>query len=163
YRDAEVAVAREVEFLRGLGASPAEAADAVGAAAEWEQFTAIALPDRLLEDEELADVPGWKLRALHTPGHTPGHLCFVDERAPRPVRGRPGAAGDPPEQLGPAGRPRQPAAVLPGLAGPDAGPGRGRGAARARVAVPRPGRPGRRHHRPSRAAARRAAGRGPPS
>ena len=32
-------------------------------------------------DGELADVPGWKLRAVHTPGHTPGHLCFVDERS----------------------------------------------------------------------------------
>jgi glyoxylase-like metal-dependent hydrolase (beta-lactamase superfamily II) len=28
-------------------------------------------------------VPGWKLRAVHTPGHTPGHLCFVDERSRR--------------------------------------------------------------------------------
>jgi glyoxylase-like metal-dependent hydrolase (beta-lactamase superfamily II) len=28
-------------------------------------------------------VPGWRLRALHTPGHTPGHLCFVDERSRR--------------------------------------------------------------------------------
>jgi glyoxylase-like metal-dependent hydrolase (beta-lactamase superfamily II) len=39
--------------------------------------------DRLLEDGELADLPGWKLRALHMPGHTPGHLCFVDERSRR--------------------------------------------------------------------------------
>jgi glyoxylase-like metal-dependent hydrolase (beta-lactamase superfamily II) len=43
----------------------------------------MALPDRTLEDGERADVPGWDLRALHTPGHTPGHLCFVDERARR--------------------------------------------------------------------------------
>ena len=83
YRDAELAVAREAEFLRGLGASRAEAAAAVGDATGWEVFTATALPDRLIEDGELADVPGWKLRALHTPGHTPGHLCFVDERSRR--------------------------------------------------------------------------------
>jgi glyoxylase-like metal-dependent hydrolase (beta-lactamase superfamily II) len=76
-------VAREADFLRGLGASPAEAAAAVGSAADWEKFAAMALPDRLLGDGELADVPGWKLRALHTPGHTPGHLCFVDERSRR--------------------------------------------------------------------------------
>jgi glyoxylase-like metal-dependent hydrolase (beta-lactamase superfamily II) len=43
----------------------------------------MALPDRTLTDGDLADVPGWKLRALHTPGHTPGHLCFVDERSRR--------------------------------------------------------------------------------
>src|SRR5580704_11753680 len=64
-------------------AEPAEAATAVGTAAEWEKFTTIARPDRLLTDGELADVPGWKLRAVHTPGHTPGHLCFVDERSRR--------------------------------------------------------------------------------
>ena len=83
YRDAERAVAVEAEFLRGLGASAAEAAAAVGTAADWEKFTTIARPDRLLTDGELADVPGWKLRAVHTPGHTPGHLCFVDERSRR--------------------------------------------------------------------------------
>ena len=44
---------------------------------------ALALPDRSLTDGELADVPGWRLRAVHTPGHTPGHLCFVDELSQR--------------------------------------------------------------------------------
>jgi glyoxylase-like metal-dependent hydrolase (beta-lactamase superfamily II) len=83
YRSAERAVAVEAEFLSDLGASRAEAEAAVGTAAEWEKFTTIARPDRLLTDGELADVPGWKLRAVHTPGHTPGHLCFVDERSRR--------------------------------------------------------------------------------
>src|SRR5437868_1825533 len=36
YRRAELAVAREADFLRDLGASPAEAAAAVGTAADWE-------------------------------------------------------------------------------------------------------------------------------
>ena len=44
-----------------------------------EGFTRMAVPDRLLEDGDLADFPGWRLRAVHTPGHTPGHLCFADE------------------------------------------------------------------------------------
>ncbi|MBL7495653.1 MBL fold metallo-hydrolase [Frankia sp. CNm7] len=34
------------------------------------------LPDVLLEDGERPDVPGWDLRAIWTPGHSPGHLCF---------------------------------------------------------------------------------------
>ena len=38
YRSAERAVTVEAEFLRGLGASPAEAAAAVGTAADWEKF-----------------------------------------------------------------------------------------------------------------------------
>jgi glyoxylase-like metal-dependent hydrolase (beta-lactamase superfamily II)/8-oxo-dGTP pyrophosphatase MutT (NUDIX family) len=38
--------------------------------------------DRLVEDNELIELqgePGWRLRALHTPGHTRGHLCFYEE------------------------------------------------------------------------------------
>ncbi|MBL7486643.1 MBL fold metallo-hydrolase [Frankia sp. AgB1.9] len=35
-----------------------------------------ALPDVLIEDGERPDVPGWDLRAIWTPGHSPGHLCF---------------------------------------------------------------------------------------
>ena len=69
-------MAVEAEFLRGLGASPAEAAAAVGTAAQWEKFTTIALPDRLLTDGELADVPGWKLRAVHTPRPHPRAPVF---------------------------------------------------------------------------------------
>jgi glyoxylase-like metal-dependent hydrolase (beta-lactamase superfamily II) len=33
----------------------------------------------LLEDGEHADFPGWRMRAVHTPGHTPGHLSFAEE------------------------------------------------------------------------------------
>lgn len=38
--------------------------------------------DRFVEDNELIELtgePGWRLRALHTPGHTRGHLCFYEE------------------------------------------------------------------------------------
>jgi glyoxylase-like metal-dependent hydrolase (beta-lactamase superfamily II)/8-oxo-dGTP pyrophosphatase MutT (NUDIX family) len=38
--------------------------------------------DRFVEDNEIIDLPGdpgWRLRALHTPGHTRGHLCFYEE------------------------------------------------------------------------------------
>lgn len=82
-REASRAVAREVAFLVSLGATPDEAAAAVGTAEAYRGFTSIALPDRELADGELADVPGWRLRAVHTPGHTPGHVCFVDELAQR--------------------------------------------------------------------------------
>jgi endoribonuclease LACTB2 len=39
--------------------------------------------DRLIEDKDLIELEGeppLALRALHTPGHTRGHLCFYDER-----------------------------------------------------------------------------------
>ncbi len=37
-----------------------------------------ARPDRLLDDGEYVDVPGWTVQAVWTPGHTPGHLCFAE-------------------------------------------------------------------------------------
>jgi len=77
------AAAQETAFLRSLGATAAEAAAAVGPAGGWAEFLSSALPDRELGDGDLADVPGWRLRAVHTPGHTPGHLCFVDEASKR--------------------------------------------------------------------------------
>ena len=76
---AEAMVASEVEFLVGLGAERAEAVGDVGPAERLEAFTRMAVPDRLLEDGEHADFPGWRMRAVHTPGHTPGHLCFAEE------------------------------------------------------------------------------------
>jgi endoribonuclease LACTB2 len=39
--------------------------------------------DRLIEDGEMIDLPGsphLALRAMHTPGHARGHLCFYEER-----------------------------------------------------------------------------------
>lgn len=34
-----------------------------------------------LEHDAALNIPGWNLRAIWTPGHTQGHLCFVDEDA----------------------------------------------------------------------------------
>lgn len=36
--------------------------------------------DVVLDDGAPLNLPGWDLRAVWTPGHTPGHLTFVDER-----------------------------------------------------------------------------------
>lgn len=38
-------------------------------------------PDRWLPDGALIDLPGRALRAIHTPGHTTGHVVFHDEAA----------------------------------------------------------------------------------
>jgi glyoxylase-like metal-dependent hydrolase (beta-lactamase superfamily II)/8-oxo-dGTP pyrophosphatase MutT (NUDIX family) len=46
--------------------------------------------DRLIEDGdviELTGEPGWRLRALHTPGHTRGHLCFYEENSAAMITG----------------------------------------------------------------------------
>lgn len=41
-------------------------------------FSTVAAPDVLLEHGRRAPVEGWNLHAVHTPGHSPGHLCFHD-------------------------------------------------------------------------------------
>ncbi|MFI9820815.1 MBL fold metallo-hydrolase [Streptomyces sp. NPDC052013] len=42
-----------------------------------------ALPDREIVPGELLDLPGRRLRAVWTPGHTPGHVCLhLDEEHP---------------------------------------------------------------------------------
>jgi glyoxylase-like metal-dependent hydrolase (beta-lactamase superfamily II) len=79
-RDGAAAVAEEIEFLTSLGAGRDEATADVGPAENFDQFLRMAVPDRLLEDGERADFPGWSMRAVHTPGHTPGHLCFAEAR-----------------------------------------------------------------------------------
>ena len=90
----------------------------------------MAVPDRLLEDGEHADFPGWRMRAVHTPGHTPGHLCFAEERtgcsspattcsrgsartSPPPTTGTPDPLGDYLQSLAAASADREPAEVLP--------------------------------------------------
>jgi glyoxylase-like metal-dependent hydrolase (beta-lactamase superfamily II) len=79
-QDGASATATEVDFLVGLGADRTEAEGDVGSPEAMEQFLRLAVPDRLLEHGDLADLAGWRLRAVHTPGHTPGHLCFAEER-----------------------------------------------------------------------------------
>ena len=37
-------------------------------------------PDALLAEGDAVEGEGWRLRALHTPGHCANHLCFVTER-----------------------------------------------------------------------------------
>ena len=36
-------------------------------------------PDALLAEGDAVEGEGWRLRALHTPGHCANHLCFVTE------------------------------------------------------------------------------------
>jgi glyoxylase-like metal-dependent hydrolase (beta-lactamase superfamily II) len=80
FRDPAAAATAEVAFLVSLGADPAEAREDVGPVEHYVPFASMALADRLLEHGEVADLPGWTMRAVHTPGHTPGHLCFAEER-----------------------------------------------------------------------------------
>ncbi len=47
-----------------------------------------ALPDREIVPGELLDLPGRRLRAIWTPGHTPGHVCLhLEEQHPSRLPG----------------------------------------------------------------------------
>ncbi|MET7456310.1 MBL fold metallo-hydrolase [Streptomyces sp. NPDC005574] len=47
-----------------------------------------ALPDREIVPGELLDLPGRRLRAIWTPGHTPGHVCLhLEEQHPARLPG----------------------------------------------------------------------------
>jgi glyoxylase-like metal-dependent hydrolase (beta-lactamase superfamily II) len=38
---------------------------------------------RYIDDEQLVEIPGWQVRGVWTPGHTPGHMCFAVQLAGR--------------------------------------------------------------------------------
>jgi glyoxylase-like metal-dependent hydrolase (beta-lactamase superfamily II) len=39
----------------------------------------MAPPDILFEDGKQIELPGWSLRTIWTPGHSPGHVCLFSE------------------------------------------------------------------------------------
>jgi glyoxylase-like metal-dependent hydrolase (beta-lactamase superfamily II) len=68
---------RMADYLRWVGAPPEHLA--VFAGRQALRPPPMVAPDRLLAHGDLADIPGVTLRAVWTPGHSPGHLCFHDE------------------------------------------------------------------------------------
>jgi len=68
------------DYLRWCGASEEHVAKfAAFAESRVSGRRVMARADRFLGHGELVDVPGVRLRAIWTPGHSPGHLCFHDE------------------------------------------------------------------------------------
>ncbi|MBX6384389.1 MAG: MBL fold metallo-hydrolase [Microbispora sp.] len=74
----ESLVRRERALLLRCGVPDMTARELAGASVMLRQFVTMATPDRLIEDGDRLDLPGWDLRAVWTPGHSPGHLCFVE-------------------------------------------------------------------------------------
>jgi glyoxylase-like metal-dependent hydrolase (beta-lactamase superfamily II) len=62
-------------LLEAADASVCEVEEIVGAARSL-QMPLPPLPDRLVVDGQLDLIPDRRLRVLHTPGHSPGHLCL---------------------------------------------------------------------------------------
>jgi len=69
------------DWLREQGVPEAELPALVVDLDPASPLLAMAEPDRLVEDGDLLPVPGRQVRAVWTPGHTPGHLCLHDPAA----------------------------------------------------------------------------------
>ncbi|WP_349450691.1 MBL fold metallo-hydrolase [Nonomuraea sp. B19D2] len=70
-------VERERALLARCGVPPLTLDELAGASMMIRHVVSMARPDRLVEDGDELGLPGWDLRAVWTPGHSPGHLCFV--------------------------------------------------------------------------------------
>jgi glyoxylase-like metal-dependent hydrolase (beta-lactamase superfamily II) len=65
-------------WLRRCGCPPSELAALASSAAEVKSRLALAAPDVHLTDGAVVPETEGQLVTLHTPGHTPGHLCLLD-------------------------------------------------------------------------------------
>lgn len=76
YEDVDDLLDRMEGWLRAAGAPHDAIEELRDSSLAIRRFVVSARPDRLLEHGDTVDLRGWDLRAIHTPGHTPGHLCF---------------------------------------------------------------------------------------
>jgi len=76
YQEPGDLLTRVATMLRRVGAPEEEVNSLANASMPVRPFVNAVMPDVLLEDDDKPDVPGWDLKAIWTPGHSPGHLCF---------------------------------------------------------------------------------------
>lgn len=81
YRIQERAATADRRWFMSLGASSDQANALIAAMGPHDTRSSQALADRLVEHKQSIQLPGWTVTAIHTPGHTPGHLCFYDEES----------------------------------------------------------------------------------
>ncbi len=79
YDEPDDLLERVAAALRRMGAPADELKALQHAAMPLRPLVDAVLPDVLLEDDARPEVPGWDLKAIWTPGHSPGHLCFYEE------------------------------------------------------------------------------------
>lgn len=80
YGDVDTLLERMGAFLRACGVPDGDLGELNAASMGIRQFVELTEPDRLLEDGDRVPLGGRELRAVWTPGHSPGHLCFHDPR-----------------------------------------------------------------------------------
>jgi glyoxylase-like metal-dependent hydrolase (beta-lactamase superfamily II) len=80
-RDTPARRSQQADWLRSRGAPADQVAELLELMA-WaaERHAGLARPDFAIEDGSRPLGAGTAIRAVWTPGHTPGHLCFYDEQ-----------------------------------------------------------------------------------
>jgi glyoxylase-like metal-dependent hydrolase (beta-lactamase superfamily II) len=78
--DIESLVVDNLRWLDESGAPPTARESALLSEQILIETVLVAAPDRLLDDGDRIAVDGATLNVVHTPGHTPGHICLYDER-----------------------------------------------------------------------------------
>jgi glyoxylase-like metal-dependent hydrolase (beta-lactamase superfamily II) len=78
YDEPDELLVQMATMLRRDGAPPEEITGLQQASMPIRSFVWAATPDVLVEDGDIVEVPGWDLKAIWTPGHSPGHLCFYE-------------------------------------------------------------------------------------
>jgi len=79
YGDSDALLADMFHFLTDSGVPDDMLPDLALASMAVKSMVTMAAPDVLFEDGSVVDLPGWPLRAIWTPGHSPGHMCFYSE------------------------------------------------------------------------------------
>ncbi len=79
YVETDDLVARMVQLLTLSGVPDDKLPDLAHASMEIRSLVSMAEPDVLLDDDQVLDLPGWDLRTIWTPGHSPGHLCLYSD------------------------------------------------------------------------------------
>ncbi len=76
YGDTDQLVDAMLGLMRDAGVPEDNLPDLALASMAVKSLVTMAAPDVLFEDGQDVRLPGWTLRAIWTPGHSPGHTCF---------------------------------------------------------------------------------------
>ena len=79
YGDTDELLANMSRFLADSGVPADKLPDLTASSMAVKSMVTMAVPDVLFEDGETIDLPGWSLRTIWTPGHSPGHVCFYSD------------------------------------------------------------------------------------
>lgn len=79
YGDTDQLLENMTRLLVDSGVPADKLPDLAMASMRLKTMVTMAEPDVYFEDGKSVELPGWNLRTIWTPGHSPGHTCFYSE------------------------------------------------------------------------------------